>query len=527
MRQLARLLVELRYASNTPDANLSSYLKPQHFDAVVQAVLTVSRFQNSTTAEPPKLMVPSLALKLGYALRKCCTLLVNKALREKDSELEYDAASFAHIYDSEWQSKVSSVALKTIAIDKRNKPDLLPLTADLVKIKQYLESVIAELSDNLCAQPTAETYLNLVDCTLSRVILFNKRRGGEASRMTLNAYEHVHEAPSQSGIDDIGKTLSRTEQQLCHRLKIAEIAGKRNRTVPVLLTPDVIYGINAIIRNRETVGVNPQNQFVFARCSGLNPVDPFVSLRKVAECAGAERSDLVRSTKLRKYIATVSQVLDMRRHELSLLCRHMGHSLQVHEDFYRMPSHTLELAKVSKLLIAVVKGDLTQLTGKTLDDLNIADIPDDVGSDDSETDQPENSLVDIHNEVVAHTGSTNDGQVVSRKKRKPKQSDRECIASTSTAKTQPQSSGKDADGQDAAVTSTTERDDGYEDSDFAASGVTEPIKKRKMSATERKLPRAKTRKCIKTPWSADEKAALFRQFASHIKERRVPGKVIV
>ena len=109
---------------------------PQHFDAVVQAVLTVSRFQNSTTAEPPKLMVPSLALKLGYALRECCTLLVNKALREKDSELEYDAASFARIYDSEWQSKVSSVALKTIAIDKRNKPDLLPLTADLVKIKQ-------------------------------------------------------------------------------------------------------------------------------------------------------------------------------------------------------------------------------------------------------------------------------------------------------------------------------------------------------------------------------------------------------
>ena len=54
----------------------------------------------------------------------------------------------------------------------------------------------------------------------------------------------------------------------------------------------------------------------------------------------------------------------------------MGHSIHVHEDFYQLPSHTLELAKVSKLLIAVEARDLTKLTGKTLNDLDLADIPD-------------------------------------------------------------------------------------------------------------------------------------------------------
>lgn len=101
-----------------------------------------------------------------------------------------------------------------------------------------------------------------------------------------------------------------------------------------------------------------------------------MALRKVAECARAERLELICGTKLRKYVATVSQVLDMRSNELSLLCRHMGHSIHVHEDFCQLPSHTLELAKVSKLLIAVEAGDLTKLTGKTLNDLDLADIPD-------------------------------------------------------------------------------------------------------------------------------------------------------
>jgi len=175
-------------------------------------------------------------------------------------------------------------------------------------------------------------------------------------------------------------------------LKLVEISGKRNQTVPVWLTPDAVRGIDAIIASREAVGIDPQNLFLFARCSGLNSVDPFAEIRKVAECAGAARPELIRGTKLRKYLATVSQVLDMRPNELSLLCRHMGHSIHVHEDFYRLPSNTLELAKVSKLLMAVEGGDLSELTGKTMNDLNLEDIPnahvddDDDGDDDEAVD---------------------------------------------------------------------------------------------------------------------------------------------
>jgi len=243
-----------------------------------------------------------------------------------------------------------------------------------MKLKQYLQSAIAELTERLCAEPTVQYYINLVECTLSRVILFNKRRGGEVARMTLSAYEKVHNQGHDipSGIDDIGRTLSRTEQQLCNKSKVTEIAGKRNQTVPVLLTPGAVHGIDVIVAKREAVEFNAQNLFIFAHCSGLNSMDPFAAIRKVAECAGAERPELICGTKLRKYVATVSQVLDMQSNELSLLCRHMGHSLRVHEDFYRLPAQTLETAKVGKL----ESRDLAELSGKTLNDLDISDIPD-------------------------------------------------------------------------------------------------------------------------------------------------------
>jgi len=92
MRQLARLLMEL--SSKGSNVDLSSFLKPDRFDTL--AVLKVCEYKQCTKTEPAKLKVPSLALKVGYALRRCCTLLVNKALRQKNAALESDTVFHTH-----------------------------------------------------------------------------------------------------------------------------------------------------------------------------------------------------------------------------------------------------------------------------------------------------------------------------------------------------------------------------------------------------------------------------------------------
>jgi len=49
----------------------------------------------------------------------------------------------------------------------------------------------------------------------------------------------------------------------------------------------------------------------------------------------------IKSTPLRKSIATVSQILDLKENEVEWLARHMGHDLNIHKQYYRLQDHTL------------------------------------------------------------------------------------------------------------------------------------------------------------------------------------------
>jgi len=49
----------------------------------------------------------------------------------------------------------------------------------------------------------------------------------------------------------------------------------------------------------------------------------------------------------------------------------LGHNIRVHRQFYRHPEGTLQLAKISKVVMALDQGRLAEFKGKTLDDINI------------------------------------------------------------------------------------------------------------------------------------------------------------
>lgn len=48
-----------------------------------------------------------------------------------------------------------------------------------------------------------------------------------------------------------------------------------------------------------------------------------------------------------------------------------GHDIRVHRQYYRLPKGTLQLAKISKVLLAVEQGKLSKFKGKNLDQINI------------------------------------------------------------------------------------------------------------------------------------------------------------
>ena len=109
---------------------------------------------------------------------------------------------------------------------------------------------------------------------------------------------------------------------------------------------------------RAECGICQTNPYIFARPSADTPVRGSDCLRTFAVKSGAKNPSHLTSTRLRKHIATVSQIFNLREHELDILAGFLGHDIRVHRNFYRLPQETLQLAKVTKVLLAFNKGDI-------------------------------------------------------------------------------------------------------------------------------------------------------------------------
>lgn len=91
----------------------------------------------------------------------------------------------------------------------------------------------------------------------------------------------------------------------------------------------------------------------------------------MAIASGAKNPSTITSTKLRKHVATVAQLLNFNEGDVEQLANFMGHSKEVHKTFYRLPESVFQVAKVSKFLLMMEKGNAEQYRGKNLDDINI------------------------------------------------------------------------------------------------------------------------------------------------------------
>ncbi|KAK3751113.1 hypothetical protein QZH41_016240 [Actinostola sp. cb2023] len=370
MRQLSRLLQELQ--KQHASASLIDVIDTRYFDDIVIAVKSLCKFDET---EHLKVDTPSLALKLGHSLKKCAQLVKTIALKRNDDIMLKKAKRFLELFENEWTTQISSRSLASMGAKKHNTIDYLPLTEDLEKVRQNLTSKIASLS--ACIQKSDGpqthhgTWFELAKATLARIIMFNKRRSGETGTLEIEKFKS---RPNWSTCDSTLKsTLTPLERRLCERMDLVEIGGKRGRKVPILLSKETREAVELLISSRP-VGISKANKYVFARPTkeSQGHLRGWDCLHdSVQEVKNLKEPAYITSTKLRKYIATVSQTAALTEVDVDWLARHLGHDVRVHRDFYRLHESTAELAKVSKLLLAVDNGNLESLKGKTLAELNV------------------------------------------------------------------------------------------------------------------------------------------------------------
>ena len=97
-------------------------------------------------------------------------------------------------------------------------------------------------------------------------------------------------------------------------------------------------------------------------------------LRKFGEDCGAQVPQSLRSTELRKHLATQSQVMNLADNEIETLADFTGHYKDIHRKFYQLPSDAMQISKITKILIATENGSKKSLGGKTLDAVEAKDL---------------------------------------------------------------------------------------------------------------------------------------------------------
>ncbi|XP_054286882.1 titin homolog [Macrosteles quadrilineatus] len=376
MRRLGRLVSEFRKIdSKFAGAMVIDCLQPNNFDSLIQAVKNLAIVELNHS-DRPTMKIPSLALKLGHALRKCAALQRGTFLKEGNLKGERTMKSFLSIMDIEWENRISSTALITFKRTKQRKEDLLPLTSDLMKINSYLDGKIDVYIGLLKDCPSnASLWQNLAKATLARIMMFNKKRSGEVSKMKIKDFTERRNYHGENS-EEIIKSFSDLEKKLMNVMTLIYIVGKRENDVPVLLTSEMKKAIDVLLLYRKNISViKSSNEYMFPNLNSDRHQRGHDVIRAFCQELDLQKPHLITSTKLRKYIATVTQVVNLTENESDWLARHLGHNIRVHREYYRMQESAVELTKVSRLLLAVDEGRISEFSGQKLDEINLEDLP--------------------------------------------------------------------------------------------------------------------------------------------------------
>lgn len=308
---MGRLLLTLRTKSCI--FSFEDAVKPNNFYKIIGAVKSVAGYDE----EKHTYCTPSLALKLGHSLKKIGDIILCRAISAQDENMIQAAERFTQLCTKEWAGQVTHTALATLSKSKFNKPSTIPFTEDVQLLHRYLEEKSAGAMQDLKVHESPEAYAQLAKVTLSQIILFNRGCAGEVSKMTVESFKRRDQTELHH---DIAACLSPLEQKLAKHFSRVEIVGKRGRKVAVLLNPEVVSATMLLLDKRHACDVHKDNPFLSGRsqCAPTSHYRGQDCIRFFSRHCGAKNPENLRSTHLRKHIATFSQILNLKNKELDL-----------------------------------------------------------------------------------------------------------------------------------------------------------------------------------------------------------------
>ena len=235
------------------------------------------------------------------------------------------------------------------SLQKLRRPDQLPNEEELKKMKCYVSSEIEYVTTNF----NVKQYSWLRSLIVSRLTLFNARRGDEASRILVEEWEN---AEKNVWVPDnqVEKISDEAEKYLVGKYKLAYLAGKGKKFVPVLIPIDLIPGIRLLKANREAFGILENNDFLFATKSRRSHCSGGHALKRV--CRKGQIDLTITATKMRHRISSLYSSLDMKPEDRKIFLEHMGHNEITNKENYACPPGVEEVRVMSRVLNCIDEG---------------------------------------------------------------------------------------------------------------------------------------------------------------------------
>ncbi|XP_033757856.1 uncharacterized protein LOC117340214 [Pecten maximus] len=367
MRLAARLLLLIREQLHLKDASMSSVLVPKNFDTFVECTLKACD-ENSEN----ELQNPSTAIKLGYGLSRLSSLKLGFSIKESNELCKQEATDFLRLLQLEWGVKVTKLARVTLEERHFNKESTLPHPDDIVQLASYLVKQLESLD---LSTPDEATFREAVLLTQTRLLLYNSRRPGELESLRIETY--LKRASLDEADLSLRRSLTEFEKSLLESQDLVEIRGKTGRGLPVII-PEETKRVLEFLSNsscRDKCSIQAENLFMFANKS-TGVVRAGDALNEIKERLGSKLKHPKRllATNFRKHTATIAQVLSLGDNELKWLCNHLGHTMRIHEQYYRQTSGLIERIDIAKLMIMKEHNLVGKFSGKKLSEIQLDDL---------------------------------------------------------------------------------------------------------------------------------------------------------
>jgi hypothetical protein len=214
IRETTRFLIEIRKHEGMENAWMKDCISPQCFNICLSAVKQLAGYDEQTASYK----TPSLALKVGHALKKLAKIRKRQAIESRRYENIVDIDYFHDLCTLEWGDEVARHALDTLRHQKRNKVNMLPVTCDVQALVSYVRQTSSQCCEELRnalgignLEKVPGLFRELAEVTLADVITFNRRRQGEVAQMTIEDYNRKTTADVTF---DVHSGLSKLKQNL-------------------------------------------------------------------------------------------------------------------------------------------------------------------------------------------------------------------------------------------------------------------------------------------------------------------------